>query len=127
MECRYGVLAMAAYGFAPEVCEALINYDWPGNIRELKNVIEACLAIEQDSLIGMEGISRLMNLEGQSVADVSDSQGLQYSEALEKFEHRYFAEILRQCGNNVELAAKKAEVNIATLYRKIKKYNLREN
>lgn len=114
-------------GFTPEVCEVLINYGWPGNVRELKNVIEACLAIEQNSLIGMDGLSRLMNLDTIQREYSKEAYSLKYSEALEKFEHNYFADLLRQCQNNIELTAQKAEVNIATLYRKIKKYNLRKN
>ncbi len=114
-------------GFTPEVCEVLINYDWPGNVRELKNVIEACLAIEQDSLIGMDGLSRLMNLNTVKREHGKNAYRLKYSDALDEFEHNYFAELLRHCKNNIEITAQKADVNIATLYRKIKKYNLRKN
>nr|WP_306793099.1 helix-turn-helix domain-containing protein [Desulfopila inferna] len=48
-----------------------------------------------------------------------------YSDALSSFEQDYFATLLQRNRNNVERAAEKAEVNVATLYRKIKKYNLR--
>ena len=111
-------------GFTPEVCEVLINYDWPGNVRELKNVIEACLAIEQENLIGIDGLSRLMNMDVLNKAHSQSAHRLKYSDALEDFEQRYFTDLLRECRNNVELTAQKAQVNVATLYRKIKKYNL---
>ena len=114
-------------GFTPEVCEVLINHDWPGNVRELRNVIEACLAIEQDSLIGMDGLSRLMNLDMPKRDESRGAHRLKYTDALDEFEHKYFSDLLQHCQYNVELTAQKADVNIATLYRKIKKYNLRKN
>ena len=120
MNARFGT---AVKGFTPEVCELLINHDWPGNIRELKNVIEASMAIESDSLVGLQGLANVMDVEKrQSRVSV---EGRKYSDALMDFENTYFAELLQACGNNVEVAAQKAEVNVATLYRKIKKYNLR--
>ena len=48
-----------------------------------------------------------------------------YSDALAYFEHGYFVRLLSKSEGNVEMAANIAELNIATLYRKIKKYNLR--
>jgi DNA-binding NtrC family response regulator len=123
MNSRFGT---GVKGFTPEVCEVLINYDWPGNVRELKNMIEACLAIEQESLIDIDGLSRLMNVDILNRAHGQSAYQLKYSEALEDFEQKYFADLLRDCQNNVELTAQKAQVNIATLYRKIKKYSLRK-
>lgn len=111
-------------GFTPDACEVLIGYDWPGNVRELKNVIEATLAIESESLVGIDGLARLMDVE-QYRKNRKREETLNYSEALNSFEHGYFSDLLRRSQNNVELAAETADVNIATLYRKIKKYNLR--
>jgi len=112
-------------GFTPEACKVMIGYDWPGNIRELKNVIEATLALESSSLIGIEGLARLMDVEKFREGKFKMSELKTYGEALSSFEEEYFGNLLQQEGNNVELAAAKAEVNIATLYRKIKKYRLR--
>ncbi len=112
-------------GFTPEACEVLIGYDWPGNVRELKNVIEAVLAIESGSLIPVEALERLMDLEGRQGTGADSGEPETYSEALGAFERRYFADLLRQVGNSVEQAAERAGVNVATFYRKIKKYHLR--
>jgi len=112
-------------GFTPDACEVMINYNWPGNIRELKNVIEATLAIESSSLIGIDGLSRLMDVAKYQRSKSQKTKMEKYSDALGFFEEEYFSRLLRQTGNNVELAAAKADVNVATLYRKIKKYCLR--
>ncbi len=111
-------------GFTPEACEVLIGYDWPGNIRELKNVIEATLAIEGESLVGIDGLSRLMDVDKYR-RNMKSENPMKYSEALHSFEHNYFSDLLQRSQDNVELAAETADVNIATLYRKIKKYKLR--
>ncbi len=112
-------------GFTADACEVLIGYDWPGNIRELKNVIEATLAIENESLVGLEGLSRLMDIEGRIGKGKKTVELTTYGDALGAFELDYFANLLEQVNGNVEQGAVKAGVNTATLYRKIKKYNLR--
>jgi DNA-binding NtrC family response regulator len=112
-------------GFTAEACEVLIGHDWPGNIRELKNVIEATLAIESDSLVGIEGLSRLMDTEKYRRTAENGAQLKTYSDGLSVFECEYFAALLEQVKGNAEKGAALADVNIATLYRKIKKYNLR--
>lgn len=113
-------------GFGPRAMEALLGYSWPGNIRELKNLVEAALAIETGDRIRLQGLSRLMG-EGTAVTTrVTDAQG-NYAEALERFERGYFNEMLSEAEGNVEKAAARAGVNMATFYRKIKKYDLRSN
>ena len=112
-------------GFTAEACEVLIGHDWPGNIRELKNVIEATLAIESDSLVGIEGLSRLMDTERYLRKGEDGVELKKYSDALSTFECEYFATVLARVNGNAEKGAEQADVNIATFYRKIKKYSLR--
>ncbi len=112
-------------GFTAEAYEVLIGYHWPGNVRELKNVIEAAIAIESETLVGIEGLSRLMEIDHYHARHNDDVAQLNYGEALSAFEQEYFSKLLQLTTNNVEDAAARADVNIATLYRKIKKYNLR--
>jgi len=122
MNHRFGT---SVKGFTPEAYEVLIGYDWPGNVRELKNMIEAALAIESGSLIALEGLERLMDLDRRPDVEEKNGEAETFSEALGAFEHQYFADLLRHAGNNVERAAERADINIATFYRKIKKYGLR--
>ncbi len=112
-------------GFTPEAYEVLIGYDWPGNVRELKNIIEAALAIESGSLIALEGLERLMDLDQRQGVEGKTGEPETFGEAQGAFERQYFADLLRYAGNNVERAAERADINIATFYRKIKKYDLR--
>lgn len=108
---------------SPGAMEILFHYDWPGNIRELKNVIDAGLAIESGETLSagvLAGLLRLPDLHEDHHRNDDD-----YSTALAQFEKGYFASLLDQSGGKVETAARKAGVNLATFYRKIKKYGLR--
>lgn len=112
-------------GFTPAAYEMIIGYDWPGNVRELKNVIEASLALESGALIGVEGLSRLMEVKTPTQEEGSDNELDSYADASERFERAYFSKLLASTQGNVEEAAALAAVNVATLYRKIKKYGLK--
>lgn len=112
----------------PQAMELLVQHHWPGNVRELRNVIEATLAIEGDGeQISAEALSRLMEIPtGSDHSDFGESLfDTNYSDALAYFEHTYFVKLLSRASDNVDKAATLAELNIATLYRKIKKYHLR--
>jgi DNA-binding NtrC family response regulator len=108
-------------GLTPEAMEALRGSPWPGNIRQLCNVIEAAMAISSGSYIGLPELTQLLDIdsgrERQGAAD--------YSTALGRFETDYLTRLLRKHGGNVEDAAAEAGMNMATIYRKLKKYGIR--
>jgi DNA-binding NtrC family response regulator len=110
-----------------QAMELLVKHDWPGNVRELRNVIEATLAIEgEKEQIGVDALCRLMDVTAEADSSgMTDSFDGSYSDALAYFEHHYFIKLLSRASGNVDKAARLAELNIATLYRKIKKYHLR--
>ncbi|MGK2943433.1 MAG: sigma-54-dependent transcriptional regulator [Desulfuromonadales bacterium] len=107
-------------GLTPEAMEALRTYDWPGNIRQLCNVIEAAMTISSGNYIGLPVLTQLIetNRTGH-VANQAD-----YSSALSSFETDYLTRLLRKHGSNVEEAAAEAGMNMATIYRKLKKYGI---
>ncbi|RJX27689.1 MAG: sigma-54-dependent Fis family transcriptional regulator [Desulfurivibrio sp.] len=110
-------------GIAPEVMEILLQHGWPGNVRELRNVIDAGLAIESGDMLSADVIARLLQVEERQEGPALTDDD--YGVALARFEQGYFARLLQQSDGNVENAARKAGVNLATFYRKIKKYALR--
>jgi DNA-binding NtrC family response regulator len=107
-------------GLTPEAMEALRVYEWPGNIRQLCNVIEAAMTISSGNYIGITELSQLI------ATDQTPQTGEQadYSSALGKFETGYLTRLLRKHGGNVEDAAAEAGMNMATIYRKLKKYGI---
>lgn len=109
-------------GLAPEAQEAATSYDWPGNIRQLKNVIEACITIEAENQISLSTLSQFIDTE-----DMSSPRGEDYNNALARFEIDYLRQLLIASGGNIDEAAGKAGMNMATIYRKMKKYGLRKD
>lgn len=110
----------AISGLSPEAGQAATDYPWPGNIRQLKNVIEACMTIETDQQISVATLAQVIEIRGNA-PDTKD-----YNAALARFEIDYLRQLLSTSGGDVEAAAEKAGMNMATIYRKMKKYGLRK-
>ena len=106
-------------GLSAEALQAAGECSWPGNIRQLKNVIEACMTIETEERISLDTLSQFIETEGAGGADAD------YNEALARFEIDYLRQLIRAAGGNIEEAALKAGMNMATIYRKMKKYGLK--
>jgi DNA-binding NtrC family response regulator len=106
-------------GLSAEALQAAGECSWPGNIRQLKNVIEACMTIETEERISLDTLSQFIETEGAGGADAD------YNEALARFEIDYLRQLIRAAGGNIEEAAHKAGMNMATIYRKMKKYGLK--
>jgi len=101
-----------------EAMKVLLAYPWPGNVRELSNVIErACILCEGDRLEVSELPSEL-----QAASDLPTA----LRDAIEEFERRHIAWVLRAAGGNRERAARMLEIDPATLYRRLAKYQLSE-
>ncbi|HQT81318.1 MAG: two-component system response regulator GlrR [Ferrovum sp. 37-45-19] len=103
-------------GFTPDAIEALSTYSWPGNIRQLFNVIEQVSALSTGSLISHSLIQRALK--------VPSVQILSLAEARERFERDYLIGLLKVTGGNVADAARLAERNRTEFYRLLQKHGL---
>jgi len=128
-------------GFTPEAMEALCDFDWPGNVRQISNVIQAAMAIGSGDHLGLDILSPFIAVptgrpaetpgtaetaENSDDADqVENGADLDYAAALARFETDYLNRLLNRTGGNIEEVAQQAGMNVATIYRKIKKYGLR--
>lgn len=111
-------------GFTPLAMEAAREYAWPGNIRQLQNVVEACMTMCPDEQIDLDTLGQFIQLPGENDLG-ADLATQDYNEALARFETRYLRNLLRTTDGNVEEAARQAGMNMATIYRKLKKYQLK--
>lgn len=117
-------------GFDKDAMQALCSYDWPGNIRQLRNVIEACMAMEVEDYICRESLSQFIDIATPAEKSLPDAavntDEVPFSTALDRFETNLLKGLLAKHGGNVEAAAREADMNMATIYRKIKKYGIRK-
>lgn len=98
--------------------EYLKSYDWPGNIRELENVIEY--------IINSEAIQKNLFNEPakEPVKEQINAQNIYSNLSLEQMEKQYITKVIREADGNMTLASKILEIGRNTLYRKIEKYNI---
>jgi len=109
-------------GFTREAEKMLMAYDWPGNVRELKNVVEYAVNMENSTYI------RAKNLPDRVKIPKIQRNPEPFPLSLrEREERKVIIEALAKFGKTTEgkkLAAKELNISLATLYRKIKKYNI---
>ena len=84
------------------------------------------MAIDSSDYIGLDVLAQIIELPRKSAAFAGgDISELNYDAALARFEADYLSRLLQTSGGNIEEVAHQAGMNIATVYRKIKKYGLR--
>lgn len=110
-----------------DVLAFLQKYSWPGNIRELQNVIEQAMSYAKEDTIELVHVERYFDNVKNSVPDRQPTLGT-ISDTLaknkEKTERETIQTVLGKCGGNRSLAAKKLGIARSTFYRKTKLYNL---
>ncbi|KUJ96080.1 MAG: CheY-like receiver, AAA-type ATPase and DNA-binding domain-containing response regulator [Desulfonauticus sp. 38_4375] len=107
-------------GFDPETIKFLKTYTWPGNIRELENVIERMVALSQNEILAPDDLPGY--LKGMDIIIYNkDSSDIP---SLEEVEKKYIYYVLEQCNFNKTKAAKLIGIDRVSLWRKLKKYNL---
>lgn len=102
---------------APEAFRLLLNYDYPGNLRELGNILEKCLVMDEDGVIDINDLPECMNNNGQnSGLYINVEQGWPTLCQMEKA----LLEKTLSAYPSKSRAAKILGISRATLYRKIK-------
>jgi len=104
--------------------EALQKHDWPGNVRELRNVIERAILLETTDKIGLSSIVIDPDLD-ESSTDCPTSNAKDFS--LAKAERELIARALQETGWQKTHAAALLGITRATLYAKVKQYNIGKN
>ncbi|WP_029406624.1 sigma-54 dependent transcriptional regulator [Thiomicrorhabdus sp. Milos-T2] len=106
--------------FSVSAQNILRQHTWPGNLKELKNLIQRLLILGSDDVSDEEVKELLMNSQtSNSLGDVVDTS-LPLREGKEQFEARYLSQLLRETGGNVSETAKRSGVDRTNLYRKLK-------
>jgi len=103
--------------FSKATMELLMKYDWPGNIRELENVVERALILSDGPEIGPEDLPPKVRMR-LPIVKVSSMKGL----TLEELERQYILQVLSETAGNKAKAAKILGIDPSTLYRKLHRY-----
>jgi two-component system, NtrC family, response regulator GlrR len=103
----------------------LQRHTWPGNIRELRNYIERCLATRAQPSPQETEMGQSAPAESQQTIDVSQPLKVARETWVSELERRYLAEILRQHDDNITVAARAAGVDRIHFYRLLWKHGLR--
>jgi len=116
----------AAKKFAPEALEYLTAYEWPGNVRQLENVVERCMVLAAKDVIGVEDLpSEIKDEEAQfkSAVDLLPIK-LELAGTLEKIEAALIRRALVKSGFVQVKAAELLNISKSLLQYKLKKYNI---
>jgi two-component system response regulator GlrR len=103
-------------GFAPEALKALTTAAWPGNVRQLYNVVEQVCALSSTPLVPLALVQRALRAPSVQV--------LTFAEAKQRFERDYLVGLLKLTDGNVADAARLADRNRTEFYRLMQKHGL---
>ncbi|WNR46275.1 sigma-54 interaction domain-containing protein [Paenibacillus roseipurpureus] len=115
-----------APALSPEVILAMTQYAWPGNIQELKNVIERCLILTDDGLITLEHLPVTLQEKQPSLVHLESetSRELLQEKMTETNEMSFIEDALRRTAGNKSAAAKLLGISRGTLYNKMKEFEM---
>jgi two-component system response regulator HydG len=117
-------------GFSRSARKALLAYHWPGNIRQLRNVIERMLVLDSDGVLDVDGLPPeiavlVRDQPAESTVEVPPGADGLVGKPIADVERHYIYRALELTNGNREEAATMLGIGERTLYRKIKEYELK--
>src|SRR5262249_39654503 len=112
-------------GLSPVVSKRLYGYDWPGNVRQLRNALETMVVLDLDGTLDVDDLPpELADAQppASSAAAVSGGPMELIGRTMDDIERWAIEETLKLTNGNREEAAKILEIGARTLYRKLEKY-----
>ncbi|MGE5577336.1 MAG: sigma 54-interacting transcriptional regulator [Syntrophothermus sp.] len=113
----------AVKGIDPDALQLLQGYDWPGNIRELENVIERAMNLDVREMIRVEHLPEEILATGGAIGSSGSQSAPErhtYREAVARVEYEMIAAALREAGGNKTLAARQLGMSRSRFYEKLK-------
>jgi len=109
----------------PAAMKSLLQYDWPGNVRELENCIARAVTLGDGITIGVADLPPAIRAEQGEIGSVSTPEASSISTtALAEMERMTILRVFEQAHGDKALAGKMLGISRATLYRKLKRYNI---
>jgi two-component system response regulator GlrR len=102
--------------FSPEAAQVLMSAPWPGNVRQLYNVVEQCMVLNTAPLVSRNLVERALRFKPDRL--------LGLNAARDQFEHDYLVRLLNLTEGNIALAARLSERNRSEFYNLLKRHGL---
>ena len=122
-------LGKAIQGFSVEAMDFMMLYGYPGNVRELENIVERAAAFEQSEWVTPSSLpARLVGAaDGLSVdLSIPDSDDFNLDHYVEEIERKFIVEAMTACGGSVTDAAHKLGLSFRSMRYKLSKYGIRK-
>jgi transcriptional regulator with PAS, ATPase and Fis domain len=116
-------------GFSPQAMDAMVGYGWPGNVREVQNVIKRLTILCDNEVVGFDDLPDHIQQNSRSVQPAEEDileEGLTLDQAVKDYEKRLILEALEKSSWIKTKAAKVLNIKRTTLVEKIKKQKLAE-
>lgn len=117
------ILKANVMGIANNALRALLNYSWPGNIRELENVVERAVNFTRSGLIEPNHLPQQI-VCGNSSKGLETNETIRHQDKIGHIERNIIVAALEKAGGNKTKAAKLLNLSRSRLYDKLNKYNL---
>ncbi len=115
------------FDFTDTIMEYLINYNYPGNVRELKNFLKRILLLSEKKPIDEEEFLHIIpEIKGQ-IKDKKFTSPASYNEYMDLIERDFIQSALEKANWNISKTAKNINMQRSNLYKKIQKYNLQKD
>jgi transcriptional regulator with PAS, ATPase and Fis domain len=109
----------------PAAMKSLLQYEWPGNIRELENCVARAVTLGDRKTIDVSDLPPSIRAEGGESSSSSVQEGISLSTtALAEMERMTILKVFEQAKGDKALAGRMLGISRATLYRKLKRYNI---
>ena len=111
-------------GVDEEALQALMAYDWPGNIRELENVLERAIVLSRSDILTVKDFPETIGVQKRQNNHFSYVEGQQLNELVEEFEKTIIEQALEKYNGNKLRTAEKLGIHRSTFMSKLKKYGI---
>jgi two-component system response regulator GlrR len=107
------------HGFAPDALEVLIAAPWPGNVRQLQNMVEQMVVLATTQIVPASLVQKSLQDESNAI--------IPFDAARRNFEQSYLINLLKLTQGNVTQAAKLAQRNRTEFYRLLERHHIQAN
>jgi two-component system nitrogen regulation response regulator NtrX len=111
--------------FDPDALEVLKNFPWPGNIRQLKNIIDRINILNPSDVVTREFVSSI--LEGKTQIDIDSYNDADLKSLRESYEKEIIMSRLKKFNFNITKTAQSLDIERTNLYKKLKRYGIQLN